>query len=169
VHFLRNKDGFYYEELSAPRSIPKLEHYPLSAVRDWLFNIFAATLLIGGRSSSHNLRTRHDVLTATGLSRTERLLIIPSSVYRVFISSCPSARQPYGTASLLAPRIQNLFIYLFSRSFDVSPSSYAHSAIFFFFHLSLSFQSSSINPFPPLKSSNPFRPGSFRSSSFSSS
>jgi len=38
---------------------------PSSAVRDCLFNLFAATLLIGGRSSIHNLRTRHAVVTGT--------------------------------------------------------------------------------------------------------
>jgi len=32
--------------LLAPRSTPKLEDHPLSAVRDCLFNIFTATLLI---------------------------------------------------------------------------------------------------------------------------
>ena len=68
-------DRFYYEELSAPRSIPKLEDYPLSAVRDCLFNIFAATLHTGGRSSSRNLTTGHAVETATGLSCTERRLV----------------------------------------------------------------------------------------------
>jgi hypothetical protein len=35
---------FYGEELLAPRPTPKLEGHPLSAVRDCLFNIFAATL-----------------------------------------------------------------------------------------------------------------------------
>jgi len=43
---------FYREGLLAPRPTPKLEDHPSSAVRDCLFNIFAATLLIGGRSSS---------------------------------------------------------------------------------------------------------------------
>jgi len=33
----------------------------LSAVRDCLFNMLAATLHIGGRSSIRNLRTRHAV------------------------------------------------------------------------------------------------------------
>jgi hypothetical protein len=37
---------FYNEELLAPRPTPKLEDHPLSAVRDWLFNVFAATLHI---------------------------------------------------------------------------------------------------------------------------
>jgi hypothetical protein len=57
------------EELLAPRPTPKLENHPLSAVRGCLFNIFAATLHIGGRSSSRNLRTRHAVVTGTHLSR----------------------------------------------------------------------------------------------------
>ena len=40
----RNKASFYDEQLLAPRTIPNLEDHPLSAVRDCLFNIFAATL-----------------------------------------------------------------------------------------------------------------------------
>jgi hypothetical protein len=42
----------------------------VSAVRDCLFNIFAATLLIGGRSSMRNPRTRYAVVTGTHLSPT---------------------------------------------------------------------------------------------------
>ena len=38
--------SFYGEELLPLRPSPKLEHHPLSAVRDCLFNIFAATLHI---------------------------------------------------------------------------------------------------------------------------
>ena len=60
--------SFYSEELLARRPSPKLEDRPLSAVRDCLFNIFAATLHIGGRSSIRNLRMRHAVLTGTHLS-----------------------------------------------------------------------------------------------------
>ena len=56
---------FHGEELLAPRPTPKLEDHPLSAVRDCLFNLFAATLHIGGRSSTRNLRTRHAVVTGT--------------------------------------------------------------------------------------------------------
>ena len=52
---------FHGEALLAPRPTPKLEDYPSSAVRDCLFNLFAATLHIGGRSSIRNLRTRHAV------------------------------------------------------------------------------------------------------------
>jgi len=40
--------GFHGEALLAPRPTPKLEDHPLSAVRDCLFNLFAATLSIGG-------------------------------------------------------------------------------------------------------------------------
>ena len=66
---VRNIIRFYGEELLAPRPTPKLEDHPLSALRDCLFNIFAATLHIGGRSSIRNLRTRHTVVTETHLSR----------------------------------------------------------------------------------------------------
>jgi hypothetical protein len=47
-----NKLIFYGEELLAPRPIPKLEDHPLSALRDRLFNIFAATLHIWRPSPS---------------------------------------------------------------------------------------------------------------------
>ena len=56
---------FYREGLLEPRPTPKLEDHPSLAVRDCLFNLFAATLLIGGRSSIRNLRTRHAVVTGT--------------------------------------------------------------------------------------------------------
>jgi hypothetical protein len=59
-----NKIRFDGEELLAPRPTPKQEDQPLSAVRDCLFNIFAATLHTGGRSSIRNLRTRNAVVTA---------------------------------------------------------------------------------------------------------
>jgi len=44
---------------------PKLEDHPLSAVHDCLFNLFAATIHKGGRSSIRNLRTRHAEVTVT--------------------------------------------------------------------------------------------------------
>jgi hypothetical protein len=56
VWTIRNMIRFYGEEL-APRPTPELQDHPLSAVRDWLFNIFAAILHIGGRYE-HN-GTRH--------------------------------------------------------------------------------------------------------------
>jgi hypothetical protein len=42
----RNMVIFYGEELLAPRPTSNLEDHPLSAVRDCLFNVFAATLHI---------------------------------------------------------------------------------------------------------------------------
>ena len=65
---------FYREGLLAPRPTPKLEDHPLSAVRDCLFNLFAATLHKGGRSSIRNLRTRHAVLTGTHYTWWARLI-----------------------------------------------------------------------------------------------
>jgi len=67
----RNKVSFYGEDLSTPRPNLKLEDHPLSTVRDCLFNVFAATLHIGGRSSIRNLRTRHAFVTGTHLSHQE--------------------------------------------------------------------------------------------------
>ena len=49
----------------APRPTPKLDDHPSSAVRGCLFDIFTATLHIGGRSSIRNLKTRHAVVTRT--------------------------------------------------------------------------------------------------------
>ena len=46
----------------AHRLTPKLEDHLPSAVRGCLFNLFTATLHIGGRSSIRNLRTRHAVV-----------------------------------------------------------------------------------------------------------
>jgi len=68
AYVFRNKGFFYGEELSAPSRNPKLEDYPVSAARDCLFNIFAATLHSGGRSSIRNPRTRHVVVTGAHLS-----------------------------------------------------------------------------------------------------
>jgi hypothetical protein len=56
---------FYGEGLLATRPNPKLEDHPSWAVRGYLFNLFTATLHIGGRSSIRNLRTRHAVVTGT--------------------------------------------------------------------------------------------------------
>jgi hypothetical protein len=67
----RNKASFYGEELLAPRPRPKLEDHTLSAVYDFLFNIFAATLHIRDRSSIRNLRMLHAVVSGTLLSWPE--------------------------------------------------------------------------------------------------
>jgi hypothetical protein len=58
---------FHGENLLVPRPTPKLEDHALSAVRDCLFNVFAATLHIGGRSSIRDLGTRPDVVSGTQL------------------------------------------------------------------------------------------------------
>jgi hypothetical protein len=42
-----------------------LEDHNLLAVRDSLFNIFAASLYTGGRSSNRKLTTRHVVVSGT--------------------------------------------------------------------------------------------------------
>ena len=63
VWTFRNMIRLYGEELLAPRPTPKLDDYPLSAVWDCLFNIFAAPLHIGGRFSIRNLRTRRALVT----------------------------------------------------------------------------------------------------------
>jgi len=57
--------SFHGEEFLAPRPTPSFENHLLSAVRDCLFNIFASTLHIGGRSSIHNLRMRHALVTGS--------------------------------------------------------------------------------------------------------
>ena len=49
VWTFRNRIRFYGEELLAPPPTPKLENHPLTAVRDCLFIIFAATLHIRDR------------------------------------------------------------------------------------------------------------------------
>jgi len=64
----RDYDSFCGEELSEPRPTLKLEDHPLSAVRYYLFNIFAATLHIRGHSSIRNQRTRHDTVKRSHLS-----------------------------------------------------------------------------------------------------
>jgi dihydroxyacetone kinase-like predicted kinase len=48
-----------------------VEDHPSSAVRDCLFNLFAATLHIAGRSSIRKLRTRHAVVTGTNQHGTK--------------------------------------------------------------------------------------------------
>ena len=65
---IHNMSRFYGEELFAPHPSPKLEYYRLSAVRNCLFNIFAATLHNGGHFSIHNMSTCNAFVTFTHLS-----------------------------------------------------------------------------------------------------
>ena len=71
---VRNMIHFYDKEFLAPRPTPKQEDQPLSAVRDCLFNIFAATIHIGGRSSIPNLRTRSAVVTSFHTGNNNQLI-----------------------------------------------------------------------------------------------
>jgi hypothetical protein len=75
---------FYGEELLAPRPTHKLEDHPLSAVRDCLFNVFAATLHIWRPFSNYNttatLSCRAE--TQTGCRRCTRDGHIVSSAER---------------------------------------------------------------------------------------
>ena len=68
VFLFHNTDSFYGEELTTPRPTPKLEDHPLSAVRECLFDRFAATLHIEGCFSLHNLRMCHALGTGTHFS-----------------------------------------------------------------------------------------------------
>jgi hypothetical protein len=61
------KPAEIYLRFCTPRPTAKLEN-PSSAVRDCLFNIFAATLHVAGRSTIRNLRTRNAVVTRTHLT-----------------------------------------------------------------------------------------------------
>jgi hypothetical protein len=63
-HLAHNSTFLRGEVVSASPN-PQAGGPPLSAVRNCLFNLFAATLHIGGRSSIRDLRTRHDVVTGT--------------------------------------------------------------------------------------------------------
>ena len=68
VRIFSNKTRFYGEELLGPCPTPKIEDHTLSAIRESLFDIFATTLHIGGRSPTRNPRSRRVVLTGNNLS-----------------------------------------------------------------------------------------------------
>ena len=54
---------------------PKLLDHTLSAFRGCLFNLFASTLRIRGRSSIRNLRTPHGVVTGTHLYKIVSFIV----------------------------------------------------------------------------------------------
>ena len=56
MYMFRNNANFCGEELIVCRTTPKLEDHSLSAVRDCLFNTFAATLHIGGRFFTRSMK-----------------------------------------------------------------------------------------------------------------
>ena len=71
----------------APCPAPELEDHPLSAARDFLFNIFTATLHTGGRSSIRKLSMRRAVVTGTDLSWTKYLEMdkINNNLHNLFL------------------------------------------------------------------------------------
>jgi hypothetical protein len=76
---------------------PKQEDHPLLDFRDCLFNIFTATLHIGGRSSIRNLRTRHAVMTGSLVNILETHLpgtgwTLSTCVCQVFQCVCRLSR-----------------------------------------------------------------------------
>jgi len=72
-----NKIYSYDEKLLAPHPTLKLEY------QQCLFNIFGATLPIGGRSSIRNLRTSHAVVTETHLSWAYFPFLTKKDVYEI--------------------------------------------------------------------------------------
>jgi hypothetical protein len=75
-----NKASFYGEELLAPLPTPKLKDYPLPAVCDCLFNIFAATVHIGGCPFIRIQKTIHDMVRGTHLSWKKLSLFVNNGV-----------------------------------------------------------------------------------------
>jgi len=71
----------------ARQPTPKPQDHPLLAVRICLFNIFAATLHIGGRFSICNLRMHHAMVTGTHLSQPYSALLLFFNS-RLLLSGC---------------------------------------------------------------------------------
>ena len=67
-------------------SNPNLKDHPLSAVRDCLFNIFAATLHFWGRPFICNLRMRHAVVGYCRVVRITTAVNTYIDIYRILVS-----------------------------------------------------------------------------------
>ena len=63
VFMFRNSTSFYFEKLSAPPPTPKLVDSPFFPPRNYLSNIFSATIHIGGCFSICSPRTCHALVT----------------------------------------------------------------------------------------------------------
>jgi hypothetical protein len=87
---------------------PKLEDHVLSAVRDCLFNIFAATLHTGDRSSIRNLRTRQAVVTGTHLWDNVKHVAQPN---RLHVTVKRSAEKIRFSCRIPTARIDTLLIF----------------------------------------------------------
>jgi len=66
-------------ELLSTRPTPKLDDHPLFTARNWLCNIFAATLRTGSLSSIRNLRTP--------VAFTDRQLLIMDKIHFLSINT----------------------------------------------------------------------------------
>ena len=84
VWTFRNMIRLYGEELLALRPTPKPEDRPLSVVRDCLFNIFAPTLHLGGRSSHPQPEDAPCRDDRDPLITEDSLLSYMSSPYKLF-------------------------------------------------------------------------------------
>jgi hypothetical protein len=89
---VRKDPSLYGEEMLAGLPTPKLEDHIFSAVCDYLFNIFAYTLHIGGSSSIRKLRIRHAVVY---LSSPLTYLRERRVAYRVLVEK-PEGKKPLG-------------------------------------------------------------------------
>jgi len=96
---VRNTIHFDREELLAPRPNLKLEDHPLSAFRDCIFDIFAATLHIGRRFSTRNLRTRHAVVPGTHVSWDRHNEAQCLKFIKGLLPICECTRTSWGSAS----------------------------------------------------------------------
>jgi hypothetical protein len=96
--------------LLAPRPTPKLEDHTLSAVSGFLFNVFAATLHIGGRSSIRSLRTRHPMVTGTHLSHGN----ISYNKYRKWSLGSSAS---WNSQGLSRPVMGLIYLYLYKKTF----------------------------------------------------
>jgi hypothetical protein len=76
-HFVTIKN-VYSEGLLAPRPTPKLEDHPLSAVRDFLFTIFAATL----RTRRTSLHPQSEDAPCRGDNRSVTSSILWNGTYK---------------------------------------------------------------------------------------
>jgi hypothetical protein len=105
--------------LLATRPIPKLED-PLSAVRGCLFNIFAAALHIGGRSSIRNMKTLH--LSGGSFNTYSRN---PKHAVQRNSASCKSV------GSVRTDRLDESYVPSSSTNTSVSVSVSRHTTITF--------------------------------------
>jgi hypothetical protein len=99
MYLFRVYANFYGEDLLVPRQTSKLEDHTLSAVRDCLFNIFAAIQVIGGRSSRRDLRMQLAMVTGTHLSWDSyhyvvNIKAIVATCVSFNTTLCPAVRNP---------------------------------------------------------------------------